>query len=179
LEFYKLRFTDYELRTIKMTIKNTKSKGFSITSNGSEAILKGDHIELIRPTDEGNQEPYEIRSSGEYDLGRIGVEASKISNADGLCYLLFADEITVGYFPFPPEQMTEKIIEKFDTIDILLIDGNAGEIAETLSPGIIIPLNNGEEFAKYRGAALPEVSNTLTINSSDQLPEETTVINLG
>lgn len=162
-----------------MTIKNTKSKGFTISSNGTEAVLKGNHIELHRPTEKENEEPYIVRSLGEFDIGRIGVEASKIANADGLSFLIFADELTIGYFPFPPEKMTEKALEKYSTIDILLIDGKAGEIAETLAPGIVIPISNGADLAKYRGGDLPEISTTLTINSTDQLPEETTLINLG
>ena len=86
-----------------MTIKNTKSKGFTITSNGTEAILKGNAVEIHRANRQDDDEaPFIVQSAGEFEVSRIGIDADKIHDADGYCFLIYADELTIGYFPFPP-----------------------------------------------------------------------------
>jgi len=165
-----------------MTIKNTKSKGFTISTNGTEVVLQEGKIDIFREKEDGTSKPYTVMQPGEYDVGHIGIQVNRIPNNndnESLAFILFADEITVGYFPTPPEALSEKAIEKYDMIDVLLIPGNRSALIDKLAPGIVIPLSDNEVMAKSLGSELPEVKASLTLNSADQLPEELELINLG
>lgn len=160
-----------------MTIKSTQTKGFSITNGSVEAILESNQITLVR-LGEDTSDPkskFEITGPGEYEIGGLTVLAYENFPA----FSLEIEGFTVVYLPQPTEKLTDEEINRYGHVDLLLVPGKFGALAEQLAPPIVIPLNDGKEFAESIGSELPENKSSFTIKSSADLPEETEIVNLG
>lgn len=169
-------------------------KGFKLPD------LKAD-VCIVTNTQEGNDnaealkgEPKLIDWPGEYEVSGIVLNAMRSPETKGFFITLVADNLRICYLENVGKKLEEDMVDKIGDIDILILPvggkeemdaKTAHEIAETIEPRCIIPMNfdvdgstaglsSPDEFLKLVGAAGVASLDQYKISSRSSLKDDKT-----
>lgn len=114
-----------EIRQISNKSYWVKGKKEGILVNPDEEIFNGNKflsrvvIYLGKDGQKTSEKRVVLAGSGEYEIGGIDITGISSGN-DEVIYLATVDGITVGVFPTLDEELSDKKIERVDSLDVMM-----------------------------------------------------------